>query len=97
MKFRTVMMAACPALAVISIEPVTGLLKISVALAGAAVGAVLADPIAEEAAEVRKQVAAIKEAILRRQWQFLPFSDCPGGHMTAGDVFFICACLCGEG
>jgi hypothetical protein len=67
MKFRTVMMSACAALAVISIEPVTGLLKVSVALAGAAVGAVLADPVAEEAAEIKKQVATIKEAVVLKR------------------------------
>jgi hypothetical protein len=67
MKFRTIMMVACAALAVISIEPVTELLKLSVALAGAAVGAVLADPVAEEAAEVKKQVAAIKEAVVQKR------------------------------
>ncbi|MCK9365256.1 MAG: hypothetical protein M0P74_16845 [Syntrophales bacterium] len=67
MKFRTVMMAVCAALAVISIEPVTGLLKVSVALAGVAVGAILADPVAEEAAEVKKQVAAIKEAVAQKR------------------------------
>ena len=67
MKFRTIMMAACAALAVISVEPVTGLMKVSVALAGAAVGAILADPVAEEAAEVRKQVAAMKAAIAQKQ------------------------------
>ncbi len=32
-------------------------------LAGAAVGAVLADPVAEETAELKKQVAAIKDAV----------------------------------
>jgi hypothetical protein len=68
MKFRTIMMAVCAALAVVSIEPATGLLKLSVALAGEAVGAVLADPVAEEAAELKKQVAAIKEAVtLKRE------------------------------
>ena len=67
MKFRTIMMAACAALAVISVEPVTGLLKVSVALAGAAVGAILADPVAEEAAEIRKQVQAFKEAVAQKQ------------------------------
>jgi len=63
MKFRTVMMAVCAAIAVVSIEPATGLLKLSVALAGAAVGAVLADPVAEETAELKKQLAAIKDAV----------------------------------
>ena len=67
MKFKTILMASCAALAVIAIEPATGLLKLSVALVGAAVGAVLADPVAEEAAEVRKQVAAIKDAIAVKQ------------------------------
>jgi hypothetical protein len=67
MKFRTVMMAACAALAVVAIEPTTGLLKLSVALVGAAVGAVLADPVAEEAAEIKKQVEAIKAAVAARQ------------------------------
>jgi hypothetical protein len=67
MRFKTVMMAACAALAVISIEPVTGLLKVSVALAGAAVGAVIADPVAEEAAEIKKQVAAIKDAVVLKR------------------------------
>ena len=67
MKFRTVMMGVCAALAVVSIEPATGLLKLSVALVGAAVGAVLADPVAEEAAEIKKQVVAIKEAIAVKQ------------------------------
>ncbi|MFZ4440748.1 MAG: hypothetical protein ACOYOS_20210 [Syntrophales bacterium] len=63
MRFKTIMMAACAALAVISIEPATGLLKLSVALAGAAVGAVIADPLAEETADLKKQVAAIKDAV----------------------------------
>jgi hypothetical protein len=67
MKFRTIMMGVCAALAVVSIEPATGLLKLSVALAGAAVGAVLADPVAEEAAELRKQVEAIKEAVVQKR------------------------------
>jgi hypothetical protein len=67
MKFRTVMMGICAALAVVSIEPATGLLKLSVALVGAAVGAVLADPVAEEAAEIKKQVEAIKAAVAARQ------------------------------
>ena len=67
MRFKTVMMAACAALAVISIEPATGLLKLSVALAGAAVGAVIADPVAEEAAEIKKQVAAIKDAVVLKR------------------------------
>ena len=66
MRFRTIMMAACAALAVISVEPVTGLLKVSIALAGAAIGAILADPVAEEAAEVRKQIQAMKEAIAQK-------------------------------
>jgi len=63
MKFRTVMMGVCAAIVVVSVEPATGLLKLSVALVGAAVGAVLADPVAEEAAELKKQMAAIKEAV----------------------------------
>lgn len=67
MKFRTVMMGVCAAIAVVSIEPATGLLKLSVALVGAAVGAVLADPVAEEAAEVKKQVAAIKDAVVLKR------------------------------
>jgi hypothetical protein len=67
MKFRTVMMAACAALAVVSIEPVTGLLKVSVALVGAAVGAILADPVAEEAAEIKRQVDAVKAAVAAKQ------------------------------
>ena len=67
MKFRTVMMGVCAALAVVSIEPATGLLKLSVALAGAAVGAVLADPVAEEAAEIKRQVAAIKNAVTQKR------------------------------
>ena len=48
MNFKTLMMAAGAALALVSVEPVTGLLKVSVALVGAAVGAILADPVAEE-------------------------------------------------
>jgi len=32
-----------------------------------AVGAILADPVAEEAAEVKKQVAAIKEAVAQKR------------------------------
>jgi hypothetical protein len=67
MKFRTVMMGVCAALAVVSIEPTTGLLKLSVALAGAAVGAVLADPVVEEAADLKKQVAAIKKAVVQKR------------------------------
>lgn len=67
MNFKTLMMAAGAALAVISVEPVTGLLKVSVALVGAAVGAVLSDPVAQEAAEIRKQVAAIKEALVQKR------------------------------
>jgi len=67
MNFKTIMMAAGAALAVVSVEPLTGLLKVSVALVGAAVGAVLADPVAQEAAEVRKQVAAIKEAVVQKR------------------------------
>jgi len=67
MKFRTIMMGVCAAIAVVSIEPATGLLKLSVALAGAAVGAVLADPVAEEAAEIKKQVAAIKDAVVLKR------------------------------
>ncbi len=67
MKFKTVMMVAYAALAVIAIEPATGLLKLSIALAGAAVGAVLADPVAEEAAEIKKQIDAIKAAIAAKQ------------------------------
>jgi Na+-transporting NADH:ubiquinone oxidoreductase subunit NqrD len=69
MKFRTVMMGVCAALAVVSVEPTTGLLKLSVALVGAAVGAVIADPVAEEAAEVKKQLAAIKEAVVLKREQ----------------------------
>jgi hypothetical protein len=66
MKFRTIMRAACAALAVLSIEPVTGLLKISVALAGMAVGAVLADPVSEEAAEVKKQFQAMRKQMYQK-------------------------------
>lgn len=67
MKFRTIMMAACAALAVVSIEPATGLLKLSVALVGAAVGAVIADPVAQEAVELKKQLAAIKDAVVLKR------------------------------
>jgi hypothetical protein len=67
MRFKTIMMCGCAALAVISVEPVTGLLKLSVALVGAAVGATLADPVAEEAAEIQKQVEAVKAAIAAKQ------------------------------
>ena len=66
MNFKTLMMAAGAALAIVSVEPVTGLLKVSVALVGAAVGAVLADPVAEEAAEVRKQLQAIRETMSQK-------------------------------
>ena len=67
MKFRTIMMAACAAITVVSVEPVTGLLKASVALVGAAVGAVLADSVAEEAAEVKRQIHAVKEAVAQKR------------------------------
>ncbi|HOD98710.1 MAG TPA: hypothetical protein PLB95_02175 [Syntrophales bacterium] len=67
MKFKTLMMGVCAALAVVSVEPMTGLLEVSVALVGAAVGAVIADPIAEEAAEVKKQIQAVKEAVAQRR------------------------------
>jgi len=67
MNFKTIMMVAGAALAVVSIEPATGLLKFSVALVGALVGSVLADPVAEEAAEIRKQVAAIKETVVQKR------------------------------
>lgn len=76
MKFRTVMMGVCAALAVVSIEPATGLLKLSVALAGAAVGAVLADPVAEEAAEVKKQIAAVKEAVAQKRAAVPATAEC---------------------
>lgn len=66
MNFKTLMMAAGAALALVSVEPVTGLLKVSVALVGAAVGAVLADPVAEEAAVIKQQVLAVKEAIAQK-------------------------------
>jgi hypothetical protein len=67
MKFRTIMMGVCAALAVVSVEPATGLLKLSVVLVGAAVGAVLADPVAEEATELKRQVVAIKEAVVQKR------------------------------
>jgi len=76
MRFKTIMMAVCAALAVVSIEPVTGLLKVSVALAGAAVGAVLADPVAEEAAEVKKQIAAVKEAVVQKRTAVPAAAEC---------------------
>jgi hypothetical protein len=66
MNFKTMMMAAGAALAVVSVEPVTGLLKVSVALVGAAVGAVLADPITAEATEFRKHVQALRKQMAQR-------------------------------
>jgi len=66
MNFKTIMMAAGAALAVISVDPVTGLLKVSVALVGAAVGAVLADPVAEEAAEIRTQIQAVRTQMAQK-------------------------------
>ena len=46
MTFKTIMMATGVVLILGSVEPLTGLLKVSVALVGAAVGATLADPVA---------------------------------------------------
>jgi hypothetical protein len=60
MNFKTLMMAAGAAVSLLAFEPTTLLLKVAIGAAGAAVGAVLADPIAEEAAEVRKQIQAMR-------------------------------------
>jgi hypothetical protein len=60
MNFKTIMMAAGAAVSLLAFEPTTLLLKVAIDAAGAAVGAVLADPVAEEAAEVKRQLQALK-------------------------------------
>jgi hypothetical protein len=49
MKFKTIMMAAGAAVSLLAFEPATLLLKVAIGAAGAAVGAVLIDPVAAEA------------------------------------------------
>ena len=76
MKFKTIMMAAGAAVSLLAFEPATLLLKVAIGAAGAAVGAVLADPVAEEAAELKKQVAAIKEAVVQKRTPVPVAAEC---------------------
>jgi hypothetical protein len=48
------------------IEPATLLLKVAISAAGAAVGAVLSDPVAAEATEIKKKVEVIKAAAAQK-------------------------------
>jgi len=66
MNFRTIMMSGCAVLATLALEPATGLLKVTVALGGAAMGAILAPPLEEEAAHLRKQVQSFKSQMSQR-------------------------------
>ena len=64
--FKPIMMAAGAAVALLAFEPTTLLLKVAIGAAGAAIGLTLADPVAQEAAEFRKQVQAVKESMAQR-------------------------------
>jgi hypothetical protein len=65
-KFKTIMMAAGAAVALLAFEPTTLLLKIAVVATGMAVGAVLADPVAQEAAEFKKAVQEMKAQMAQK-------------------------------
>jgi len=66
MNFKTIMMAAGAAVSLLAFEPATLLLKVAIGAAGAAVGAVLSDPVAAEATEIKKQVEALKAAAAQK-------------------------------
>jgi hypothetical protein len=64
--FRTIMMAAGAAISLLAFEPTTLLLKVAVAATGMAVGAVLSDPVAQEAAEFKKSVQELKAQMTQK-------------------------------
>jgi hypothetical protein len=66
MNFKTIMMAAGAAISLLAFEPVTLLLKVAIGAAGMAVGAVLADPVSEEAMEVKRQLSALRTQMAQK-------------------------------
>jgi hypothetical protein len=66
MNFKTIFMAAGAAVSLLAFEPTTLLLKVAVGATGMAVGAIISDPIQEEAAEMKKQIQAIKGQMVQK-------------------------------
>jgi hypothetical protein len=64
--FKTITMMAGGVVALLAFEPTTLLLKVAVGAAGMAVGAVLADPVAQEAAEFKKAVQELKAQMTQK-------------------------------
>jgi len=66
MQFKPILMAAGGAIALLAFEPTTILMKVAIGAAGAAVGAVLADPLEAEALEFKKQIQAMKTQMAQK-------------------------------
>jgi len=66
MQFKPILMAAGAAVSLLAFEPTTILMKVAIGAAGAAVGAVLADPLETEARKVQKQIQAVKTQMAQK-------------------------------
>jgi len=66
MQFKPILMAAGAAVSLLAFEPTTILMKVAIGAAGAAVGAVLADPLETEARKVQEQIQAVRTQMVQK-------------------------------
>lgn len=66
MQFKPILMAAGAAVSLFAFEPTTILMKVAIGAAGAAVGAILADPLETEARKVQEQIRAVKTQMAQK-------------------------------
>jgi uncharacterized membrane protein YeaQ/YmgE (transglycosylase-associated protein family) len=66
MQFKPILMAAGAVVSLLAFEPTTILMKVAIGAAGAAVGAVLAEPLETEARKVQEQIQAVRTQMAQK-------------------------------